>query len=1066
MLVALTVGIRAEDKPANSILVRCYEYDRGNVLVFDTGSSYADTEPVVINAGQQPNAMEYDIDFPIAARYVLWAKYAAADSRPVDIFLDEAKIAQGFKSTTGSWQASTGKWEQQCEVDITAGKHCVKLVCPGPCIPHIIAIRLDSPVPFPAGFKRKPKPIERNLNMAWSGKPEKGRFGFAAYVRPDGFVDAPADYNPMVPFERVPPPTPNAERVLEYLLMAPGKHHVAATVQPVEDGTGWEARLSVKVNDQRTDTAVLPLSAEHVRQMLEHTKRLIGNFRGMGEAGALRAEETQAGKLLRELEGAAAKGDQEKDKWEGVYDLYVRAFLLKNRVALSNPLLKCQRLLFVKRFTYDTSHIYTTYFDGSHRFGGGLYTLSPLRPEASPTRIAGELSDKAIYRDPDLSWDGTRLLFSYKPDPPTPCRLYEVGVDGSGLRQVTSSEYDDIDPCYLPNGRIMFVSTRCRRVVLCHNAFTVSVLYTAKADGSDVRCVSPNTVNEFTPSVLADGRVAYTRWEYVDKHLGNNQSMWVADPDGGRPAHLSGEHWGPITLWEPRQVPGSPLIVCTLAPHMPIAVGPVALVDPTDVCTSPARYENLTPELPAPHHFGWHRTDVGYYGNPFPLSKDYFLVSYAYGPGDREPAGYGLYLLDRWNNRDLIYRDPDISCFEALPVQRRPRPPILAEPSASDDAFGRACVMDVYRGLDGIERGKVKYLRIIEEIPKPVSAECSGYGLQYPVISNYGHLALKRVWGTVPVEPDGSAYFKVPANVGVYFAALDEDFMEVQRMRALTHVLPGQTLACVGCHEPRTTTPPNQPALAVRRPPSEITPPPDGVHAPDFAYDVQPVLNRQCARCHTGEKPAGGLDLSPDPTNLFNVAYENLTTRGYVSYVDARRSDTLPLRRPKYYGSHASRLIEVLRTTHRDRVKLPPEGFRRLVEWIDCNAPYYGTYLFTRKNTVGGEELLTPGIRAALNGVFERKCASCHQKDVARIERISFAHPEQSPALLAPLARAAGGTERCGRAVFPSRDDPDAQALIGALARLQEEMKTNPRMDMRPERPPLLDPQCRYVYRP
>jgi hypothetical protein len=1067
-LLPLLALQRADQPPAGSIVVRAYEFDRGNVRVHDVGMSYADAEPVVINAGQLPNTMEYDLAIPVSATYELFAKYAALQSRPVDIFLDDDLVARGFTSVTGSWQASTAKWEKQAEVEIGRGKHTIKLVCPGPCIPHIVAFRLDSPVPFPEGWRRKPRPIEANLHHTWSGKPEPGKYDFAAYVRPDGSVDAPQDYNPILPYRPAPAPAPRAERILEYLLIGAGKYEVEATVRPDEWGDEWEAELSVAITGERTEAEVLALSPHRIAEMLSHSRRLIGEFRRMIGDGLLAAESEQVAAMLDQLDRLEAMEDGDRAKWEGLCDLYVRAFRLKNRVALSNPLIDFDRLLFAKRLTYNTSHIYTTYFDGSRRYGegGGLFTLSPVRPEGAVSPLVSELSDTAIYRDPDLSWDATRVLLSYKPDRPTPCRIYEVGIDGSQLRQLTDSDYDDIDPCYLPNGRIMFVSTRCRRVVLCHNAFTVSVLHTMEPDGSDVRCVSTNTVNDFTPSVLSDGRVVYTRWEYVDKHLGNNQSMWIVNPDGSSPAHVAGEHWGPITLWEPRQVPGSPKIVTTLAPHMPIAVGPIALVDPADTCASPAIYHSLTPEIPPPHHFGWHRPQMGYYCNPYPLSEDYFIVSYAYGPDDREPTGYGLYLLDRWNNRDLIYRDPDISCFEAIPVRPRPRPPIVPKAEGAGEHTGRFCLIDVYDGLTGIQRGSVKYLRVVEEIPKPVAAQCSGYGLQYPVISNYGHIALKRLLGTVPVEDDGSAYFEAPADAALYFSALDGDLMEVQRMRSFTQIAPGETISCIGCHEHRTTAPPNTVPRAMRRNPSPIAPPPGGVRAIDFVRDVQPILDRHCARCHTGQKPSGGLHLAPAPTNLFNVAYENLTGRGLVSYIDVRRSDTLPLRPPKYYGSHASKLIEVLRTSHSERVSLSAADFRALVTWIDLNAPYYGTYLYTRPGTVGGRELLTPAIRKRLEAVYERRCASCHQQDVARVQRVSFAAVEQSPALLAPLSKAAGGTEACGQAVFPDLTDPDAKEITDALDQLGREMRENPRMDMLPERPPLLDPNCRYVYRP
>ena len=1058
-------GAESADEP-NSFFVGSWEFDRGNVAVHDVGMAYADRERVIINDGVYPNSAEYDIEFPVDARYRVDGRYAAADSRPVDLIVDDVVLARGFAGTTGSWESSTAIWERLCEVDLTAGKHTVKLVCPGPCIPHIVALRFASDQPFPEGFKRKPKRFKPDMTALFDGRPNPGEYGYAAYVREDGFVDAPAVYDPHVPYRWVPPPTPKGERILEYLLMGDGRYNVAAEVAPDEYDDVFTAMLSVDIGEGRVEREPLAITSERIERMLTHAARLIGRFREM-RPGILASDRAEVEALLAEARRYDFSPTTNPSGGAGAYGLYARAYRLKNRVALSNPLLDFAELLFAKRQTYDTSHIYTTYFDGSHRYGGELSVLSQVRPEGRTHSITTELSPDAIYRDPDLSFDGTRVLFSYKPDLPTACRIYEVGIDGTGLRQLTNSEYDDVDPCYLPDGRIVFISTRCRRVVLCHNAFTVSVLHTMDASGGDVECVSQNTVNDFTPSVLADGRVAYTRWEYVDKNLGNNQSLWVVNPDGGRPTHVAGEHWGPVTFWEPRAIPDSSKLICTLSPHMPIAVGPIALVDPADVCASPAVYENITPELPPPHHFGWDRSDVGYYCNPFPLSEDFYIVSYAYGPDPEQPNGYGLYLLDRWNNRDLVYRDPATSCFEAFPVKPRPVPPALAPTQMVEtDDMATVCVLDVYQGLGGVERGAVKYLRVLEEVPKPVSAECSAIWLQYPIISNGMHLAVKRLLGTVPVEPDGSVQFRAPANKPLYFAALDADRMEVQRMRALTEFRPGERVTCIGCHEPRDTAPANGTRLAFQREPSEIEPPAGGVRAPDFAYDVQPILDRRCSQCHTGGQPAGGLDLSPEPTNLFNVAYESLAQPRYVSFVFANDSSTLPLRPPGYYGSHASKLIEALRTTHADRVRLSPDEFERLVTWIDCNAPYYGTYTYSRKGTIGGRELLTPTIRAGLDDVFARRCASCHASDPERAHRVRFGDVEASPVLLAPLAKAEGGTQACGAPVFETRDDPDAQKLIATLRALAEEIRTNPREDMFAQRPPIADESPRYVYRP
>jgi hypothetical protein len=381
----------------------------------------------------------------------------------------------------------------------------------------------------------------------------------------------------------------------------------------------------------------------------------------------------------------------------------------------------------------------------------------------------------------------------------------------------------------------------------------------------------------------------------------------------------------------------------------------------------------------------------------------------------------------------------------------------------------------VYNGLTGVPRGEVKYLRIIEELPKPVSSRTHGHGLQNPAISYDGQFALKRLWGTVPVEADGSAYFKAPANRLIYFSALDENFMEVQRMRTFATVAPGGQYGCAGCHEQKASAAIPRDVLAVHREPSEITPPPHGgVHGPDFCHDVQPVLTKHCIKCHSGPKREGGIDLSPEFTNVFNVAYETLCSKKLVSYVNLYHVSTLVTRPPKYYGSHASKLAKALRSSHADRVELAPEEFRRIVTWIDCNAPYYGTYTYARPNTTGGRGIFDAH-KGSLDDIYNRRCQSCHPGAAGSVMyRVCLPRTENSRSLVAPLAQAAGGDQSCKAkgeddgppAVFADKNDPDYRALAGVLAKIGTEAEAAPRADMQDQRPPLTDPECRYVYRP
>jgi hypothetical protein len=263
----------------------------------------------------------------------------------------------------------------------------------------------------------------------------------------------------------------------------------------------------------------------------------------------------------------------------------------------------------------------------------------------------------------------------------------------------------------------------------------------------------------------------------------------------------------------------------------------------------------------------------------------------------------------------------------------------------------RLLLLDVYAGLTGVPRGAVKYLRVMEDVPKPWGCQESPahgdtLGLQNPVISLGGHFTVKKVHGVVPVREDGSAYFEVPAGKNLYLQALDEDYLELQRMRTFVNLQPGEVRSCVGCHEPRSQTPSNRPAAALRAGLVALAPQPGdaGPRLVHFARDVQPTLDQHCVRCHSPADPQGGLDLSGTLTTLFDTAYENLLNRGLVDKIDVDpRGAYIPAEPPLRFGSHRSKLIDVLRAGHYG-IKLEREEFIRLVTWIDANAPYYGTY--------------------------------------------------------------------------------------------------------------------------
>jgi mono/diheme cytochrome c family protein len=360
---------------------------------------------------------------------------------------------------------------------------------------------------------------------------------------------------------------------------------------------------------------------------------------------------------------------------------------------------------------------------------------------------------------------------------------------------------------------------------------------------------------------------------------------------------------------------------------------------------------------------------------------------------------------------------------------------------------------------------------------------------------SYGTYYAKRSWGTVPVEADGSAYFKAPALREIYFQALDAEGRELQRMTSAAQLMPGQVTSCIGCHEHREEAPPAaHRLLAARQPARDLKPPPwgnDGII--DFPTVVQPVLDRYCVRCHDGANPDGGLLLTGDKTRLFNMAYDHLLgrSRSYRQH-DMATGEMLPaeqlkprplvhfywllrtpsaVNQPLWTGSHASRLPDYLEPAHGEQT-IPLADRQRVYAWIDANVPYYGTYAHGRPRSPGRRDLCTdvetgeesPWFRREFLGIYNRRCQGCHgqfphpnQHDEiwdGRLAWINFSRPHLSPALTAHLARAAGGRGLTKRVngqdppVFLNTSEPDYQAMLRAIEIGRELMLAHPEADL------------------
>jgi len=459
-------------------------------------------------------------------------------------------------------------------------------------------------------------------------------------------------------------------------------------------------------------------------------------------------------------------------------------------------------------------------------------------------------------------------------------------------------------------------------------------------------------------------------------------------PDGSRSEEIGGSATSiPPVFNQAQQVPGrNNLIVCLGAGHSPFNVGAILLLDLHQKKRSEEAMTVLTPGSLPKGNWGLRQMRNGrwtidvygpWYADPFPLTDPaaasaagkFFLVSANLDKLWNDPAAYGIYLLDVFGNRVPVYADGEISCWQARPLEPRAAPPVVtgsssvAESSATSSPEASVLVADVYRGLDGVAPGAVKYLRVMEQVPRPWSvwqgyhANDASPGMMVAV-SLYAHLSVKVLHGVVPVREDGSAHFTVPANRNLYFQALDKDFMEIQRMRTFVNLQPGERRSCIGCHENRSRVPVNRRPLAVDYPPDRLQPQPGEVAPRPLHYptDVQPVFDRHCVACHNEKKPGGNLDLSGAMTELFCRSYEAMIHKDLVGYIQEfvgpkpEGADAMGYAAavpPYTYGSHKSRLIAVVRGKHYD-ADLSREEFIKLATWVDANAPYYGSYFGPR----------------------------------------------------------------------------------------------------------------------
>ncbi|MDR0390505.1 MAG: hypothetical protein LBH59_01255, partial [Planctomycetaceae bacterium] len=693
-------------------------------------------------------------------------------------------------------------------------------------------------------------------------------------------------------------------------------------------------------------------------------------------------------KLLDELEETAKSKQAESSDM----NLYFAVRKVKRDITFKNPVLDFDSLIFIdgpKPQGSEPNH------ETRHRLGymavpgGRLIKLQGLKPDGQQTKLMPNEQLHGSFWRPDLSYDAKRVLVSFKPHNEKNFHIYEINIDGTGERQLTGGIFDDMDPIYLPDGKnIMFLTTRGHIYVRCMpptNAFVLArMALDTKLGDKSLYIISRNGEPEYTPSVMHDGRVIYTRWEYTDKPLWRAQSLWTMNSDGT----LVQTFWGNQSVWpdllkDARQIPNSERVMFTGSAHHNWFDGCIGIIDPSKGFNFPDGLTKVTQELQYPesgngpvdpketdeyHTAGQYRS----YYSPYPLSETDFLVSAQQNIRDGK---FVLMLMDVNGNREIVFKG-EHHIFDAQPIRTRPIPPISADrvnwptwEERDKPATGIIYSNNVYDNAPEKLRGKAKYLRIWSIDHKTYTYWGKrNYVSSGPEISASQSEGIKKIIGTVPIEADGSVSFEAPTGIALHFQLLDENQLALQTMKSFTGVLPGEVRGCLGCHESHIRTPVTaQTGKALKKAPSKIKPVDWDDISVSFERYVQPTLNKYCGDCHQNpqheaykkfnatlrpgllgfKEPYMTLMGNPTwsrqyrmPDGVGGLGWaDTIMVEGYTT-LDPKAYATFP---PMERLSYVSRLVNRMRSGEHNGIKVTGEDLLRVILWVDAMGPYYGT---------------------------------------------------------------------------------------------------------------------------
>lgn len=623
-------------------------------------------------------------------------------------------------------------------------------------------------------------------------------------------------------------------------------------------------------------------------------------------------------------------------------------------------------------------------------------------------------SPEGIVRDPEISYDGKKILFSMRKNRDDFYHIFEINADGTDLRQLTFAPYvTDIDPLYLPDGSIVFSSTREPKFCMC-NRHIMCNLFLMDADGANIIQLGNSTLHEAHATLLNDGRILYDRWEYVDRNFGDAQALWVVHPDGTKHSIYYGNNTpSPAAVIDARAIPGSQLVACIFGACHDRPWGALALLDRRKGVDGLKPVVRIWPANSISLVAQEGDTRVGdfdafasisvKYEDPFPLNENQVLVSrYIQKADGTYTEKMGMYLVDAATNTETLLLEGNLSVFDPQPLCERFKPAMLPVKRDFSSRNGLFYIQNVYEGthMKGVEAGAAKYLRVVESPPKMnwTAQPWGGQGQQAPGM-NWSNFENKRILGEIPVEDDGSAYFEVPANKFVYFQLLDKDKKMIQSMRSGTIVQPGEVNGCIGCHDDRINVPP--PSGKMLKALGKKPAPMNGWNgkAPElFSYvkQVQPIFDKKCVSCHDFDiTDRSKLVLAGDNNPYFNASYIDLNVKRKISVAGAGPA---AIQQAYSWGSHASPLTKIIDGNHHD-VKLTELEKQVLYTWMDLNAVFYPVYESAYPANIAGRCPLDDNELRQLGKLTGIDFFAINDYNRKTGPQISFERPELSPCL-------------------------------------------------------------------